>query len=377
MIGGIGRHVVELAGRLSLANDVTIIHGYRPAKEEAPIRSGPAELQAVKTIPLAIRGPGVVGLSSFYSRAFAIAGELCDHLDVIHVHGLHAPIPRRISSKVILTVHTTYCGKSAAYRDATEKGGALFANGVEIGRIACELLYSEAMSCRECLVLRSAPRLIAISPSVREEVEWYGLKARLVPLAMDAARPSPVSVPDRPSFSILSVGRLIERKAFPLLIRSAIYLRDVDPGVQIHIAGGGREFSALENLIEKNSLRKNVKLLGEVSNAALIQEYDSCDVYVQPSIYEGLPMTLVQGMSYGKPVVVVDAGYSRGLASLGEFGRVSSAAPKALAEAVLEVMSDPALRIASAINSYKFFANTFSWDRVLPSLLKEYESVAA
>lgn len=109
------------------------------------------------------------------------------------------------------------------------------------------------------------------------------------------------------------------------------------------IVGDGPERAALQDRIEQLGLTGTVRLLGNRSDvAALLAE---CDVFVLSSIAEGMPVTLLEAMASGLPVVATDVG---GIATVLENGvtgtLVPAGDPTALAEALDAYISDEALR---------------------------------
>jgi len=74
------------------------------------------------------------------------------------------------------------------------------------------------------------------------------------------------------------------------------------------IIGGNGEITKLQNLIEKYQIGNIVKFVGWVQNEIKIQYLHSSDVYILPSYNEGLPISILEAMSYGKPIISTDVG---------------------------------------------------------------------
>lgn len=127
--------------------------------------------------------------------------------------------------------------------------------------------------------------------------------------------------------------------AFKLLCTQA----GSDTNCRLIIAGGGPEQAALQSRIEQLGLTQTVRLLGDRADVAeLLAE---CDVFVLSSIAEGMPVTLLEAMASGLPVVATDVG---GVASVVDDGvtgtLVPPADPPALATALRAYVVDAALR---------------------------------
>jgi len=128
--------------------------------------------------------------------------------------------------------------------------------------------------------------------------------------------------------------------AFKLLCEQA----GQETACRLIIVGEGPEHAELQRRIEQLGLTQRVRLLGNRSDVAeLLAE---CDVFVLSSIAEGMPVTLMEAMASGLPVVATEVG---GVASVVEHGvtgtLVPAGDPRALAEALGGYMADEALRL--------------------------------
>lgn len=104
--------------------------------------------------------------------------------------------------------------------------------------------------------------------------------------------------------NILSIGRLHEQKGFDMAIEACKIL--VDKGYKIcwYVIGEGMERGALELLIEKNNLQDNFKLLGLKTNP--YKYLKACDIYAQPSRYEGKSVAIDEAKILCKPILVTN-----------------------------------------------------------------------
>ncbi|MFV0337420.1 MAG: glycosyltransferase [Chthoniobacterales bacterium] len=102
-------------------------------------------------------------------------------------------------------------------------------------------------------------------------------------------------------FLIMGIGRLVEQKNFDGFIRIAERVLQNCPDSTFAIAGNGPLKSKLAEQIHAQNLAKKIHLLGFVKDrVALLQ---AADCLLLPSHFEGLPMTLLEAMSTGLPVV--------------------------------------------------------------------------
>ena len=67
--------------------------------------------------------------------------------------------------------------------------------------------------------------------------------------------------------------------------------------------GGNGNPDRLKRVASECGVGDNIKFLGSLSRTMVMQELDSCDVYIQPSLQEGLPRSVIEAMSRGCPVL--------------------------------------------------------------------------
>ena len=135
----------------------------------------------------------------------------------------------------------------------------------------------------------------------------------------DVTRSREKILPDMPSGPLVgTVARLHRQKGLPFLLKAAGRIKEVIPDVNIIIVGGGPWHDRLIKLNQKLQNSDYVWILGERSDAhdllALL------DVFVLPSLWEGLPYVLLEAAALGKAVVATDVDGSRELIRNGETG---------------------------------------------------------
>jgi glycosyltransferase involved in cell wall biosynthesis len=137
-----------------------------------------------------------------------------------------------------------------------------------------------------------------------------------------------------------AVGTVRPEKALDRLVRAAAILRPRHPGLTVLIAGDG-ELRPLEALARELGLGSAVRLLGYRSDVSAILE--TMDVAVNCSIREGTPLSMMEYMDAGLPVVASRVGGVPDLLAGGEAGvLVDTANPEELAGAIAGLLEDPA-----------------------------------
>lgn len=138
---------------------------------------------------------------------------------------------------------------------------------------------------------------------------------------------------------ILAAGRLHSKKGFDVLIQAVGKLRAWDLDVVCEIAGEGDERGRLEALIEALDLSACVKLVGWTDDVGGFLA--TGDIFAFPSHQEGFPLTLLEAMAAGLPVVASEIDGPVEILKDGVNGRlVPGDDPDRLAEALGELVSD-------------------------------------
>jgi colanic acid/amylovoran biosynthesis glycosyltransferase len=159
---------------------------------------------------------------------------------------------------------------------------------------------------------------------------------------------------DQP-LEILSVGSLQPYKGQIHLVRACRILVDRGINLQCRIVGGGPEQRNLEREIELQRLHGVVELLGPQPQEEVARLLPTAHCYVQPSVVaasgqmEGIPVSLMEALASGLPVIATDLSGVGELVRPGETGwLVPPEAPEAIADAVAELVADPVAAVHRA-----------------------------
>lgn len=285
--GGVEHHVQELGARLVALGHEVIVY-CRPNYSTEPVDSYRGmELRHLNT-------PDSKHFEAIVHSGGATLSAIRDRVDIIHYHalgpGLVSPLPRWGSRvRVVQTVHGLDHERS--------KWGA-FASRVL--RFGCWL--SARVPDATVVVSR------ALQDYYRDE---HGRETTYIQNGVTVQRPSSTAttvLEDNgltPGGYVLFVGRLVPEKAPDLLLRT--FQRLPRPDMKLVVAGGS-SFTAeyVELLTELAAQDSRVVMPGYVHGAELADLYRHAALFVLPSDVEGMPLTLLEALSHGTPVVVSD-----------------------------------------------------------------------
>lgn len=169
----------------------------------------------------------------------------------------------------------------------------------------------------------------------------------------------------------LTVGSLTTQKAQSVLIEAWAQLRRERPDARLLIAGEGPLRGELERRIEALGLGSVVTLLGARLDAPDLME--AADLFVLPSVREGLSITILEAMRAGRPVVATRIGGNGEAVVEGGTGLLVPASdPGALARALLELFGDPARAAAMGAAGRARWSERFTAERMVRSLERLY-----
>jgi glycosyltransferase involved in cell wall biosynthesis len=140
--------------------------------------------------------------------------------------------------------------------------------------------------------------------------------------------------------AIGTAGRLVSLKGISFLLRAVALLRTEFPRLQLEIAGTGPELSKLRAEVRQLGLEGTVKFLGWVAN--LQPTFARWTIFVQPSLEEGLGISILEAMAAGLPVIASAVG---GIPEIVEDGKTGvlmpPANPIAIANCLRELLLNP------------------------------------
>ncbi len=158
-----------------------------------------------------------------------------------------------------------------------------------------------------------------------------------------ADRESLPVLPSGDRVTALFVGRLVEQKNVPVLLRAMKRLLDAGVAIRLLIVGDGPLRDSLSDAIAAMALGEVVALLGERSDTGALME--STDFLVLPSLQEGLSNVVLEAMAVGRAVVASSVGGNVELVEPMKTGLLfPSDDDRELANAMCRLVTDPALR---------------------------------
>jgi len=161
-------------------------------------------------------------------------------------------------------------------------------------------------------------------------------------VAVSARETSLERAVERDGRRILTIARLSQEKGLSYLIKAAEQVVVARPGVQFVIYGEGYLRDSLKAEIDDAGLGGQVHLAGSFTRGELPGIMGEADMFVLPSITEGFPVSVIEAMAWGLPIVATAVG---GVPELVEDGVTALLCPprdvSGLTQAILTLINDP------------------------------------
>jgi D-inositol-3-phosphate glycosyltransferase len=377
--GGQNVHVAELAcGLVRLAHSVSVYtRRDDPDLAERVTTSAGYEVVHVPAGPAA-----AVSKDDLWPHMAAFGDHLTEMLkfqqpDVVHAHfwmsaWAAARAARRLNLPLVVTYHVLGSVKRR-YQGPADTS--------PLNRIRVEVAVATA-----------ADRIVATATEEVRELALLGVpssKVSVVPCGVDLTHftPTPTtnaspSVPKRKyRYRLQSVGRLVPRKGYEIMIEALTWL----PEAELLIAGGAGsgdatpepEHHRLVAVAERLEVADRVLLVGQIARADMPALLRSADLVVCSPWYEPFGIVPLEAMACGVPVVASAVGGMLDTVVDGVTGTlVTPRDPVVLAEAVGSLLEAPSRRARFAQAGLDRVRSCYSWDRVAAETAAIYQQAA-
>lgn len=357
---GVGMHVINLAQRLSFyGHEVHLI--YSPIRLDQYFQSGLRKMRHGHAVPLAMeRGPSAIDLPciNFIRNYLKTHGPF----DILHGHSSKGGALLRLAGLGLpgAKVYTPH---------------ALITQDPALSRLK-RLFFEWA----EKILAKFTDVFIAETDEEQEELRRLGVtsnKIVIIPNGLEAP-----NLPDRQAtrarlnlaedeIVIGFIGRFVSQKGPEIIIRALASLRERFQGVKITLVmvGDGELREKLQELANRLDIASQVRWFGEVP---WDMQMPAFDMFAVPSLYEGMPYVLLEGLFAGMPIVATKVGGAKLLVESDVNGYlVPPGDPQSLARALGELIIDPVKRSRFGAASLKK-SESFTLDNMASGIQSLY-----
>lgn len=282
--GGVEVVVEELATRMAKENEVIVYN--RKNKEKQPKEYKGVKINTTFTI-------NKKSLDALIYSFFASIKILFKKVDVIHYHALGPSVMLLIpkffkkKAKIVVTVH------GLDYKRAKWKG-----------------MGSKYLKLGEKITVKYADEIIVLSKNMKQYfLETYNRKTTYIPNGISSTKIRDANIIKQKydlekNDYILFLSRLVPEKGLDYLIDA---YNELNTNKKLVIAGNSSNTNKyVDYIYEKTKNNPNIIMTGFVSGEELDEFYSNAYVYVLPSEVEGMPITLLEALSYNIPIITSD-----------------------------------------------------------------------
>lgn len=299
----------------------------------------------------------VKGLAAASSSFFASLAAGLGKYDVVHIHAegpcILCGFLKACDKRVIVTIH-----------------------GLDHKRAKWGRFASWYIMKGERAAAKYADEIIVLSKSVQDYfMELYGRRTTFIPNGVEEAKQLPPDVIrtkwglDKDDY-ILYLGRIVPEKGIHYLIEA---YKELATDKKLVIAGGSSDTDEYFNKIQDMAAgNDNIIFTGFVQGPTLEELYSNAYIYCLPSDLEGMPLSLLEAMSYGNACLTSDIPECADVIS--DKGMTFKKGDvKSLAKCLSELMDDKAAVEAYKAQAATYITEEFNWDDVVCKTLKLYD----
>ncbi len=296
------------------------------------------------------------GLAAMSSSFFAAVRAAFGRYDVVHFHA-EGPcamlwLPKLLGKKCIATIH-----------------------GLDHQRAKWGKFASFYILFGEKCAAKFADEIIVLSENVQQYfLNTYGRKTVLIPNGVQRPVFAPAKLIKeaydiRPNQYILFLGRLVPEKGVAYLIDA---FKQVETEKLLVIAGGSSDTAAFEDALKARAIDdERIVFTGFLQGQALEEFYSNAYLYVLPSDLEGMPLSLLEAMSYGNCCLTSDI--PECVSVTGEFGlSFPKGNVEALRDELQRLCDRPQEVLLYRQQAADYICRRYNWDEVTKETLKLY-----
>lgn len=224
------------------------------------------------------------------------------------------------------------------------------------------------------LLARKFDKTVAVSSDIKESLtKDYGIQEeRLETIRNGIIVPElPGRSGQRDGFVIGSAGRFVRVKDYPFMIEVAKEVATQTDKIRFELAGEGPMQGDIQALIDKHGLNERFVLRGFIQDVSTF--YEGLDVYLNTSLHEGIPMSILEAMAHEVPPVVPRVGGLEEIVTDGVDGYlVDSRNPREFAKRCITLHKNETLRRNMARAAREKIIAQFSIERMVNAYMDVY-----
>ena len=223
------------------------------------------------------------------------------------------------------------------------------------------------------LPVRKGSRAITlVSPTLEPKMKIFA-KNKVTTISNGIETIDLLPKPQNPPVEIIAIGRMERQKGIHHAINAIAKLTpEKRQMVHLNVVGEGPYLHDLKSLIEKHDLHKSATCFGRLPDKELFDIYQKCVIHLMPTTrQEGLPLTVLEGMSFGLATIASDIGGIPSVISDGIDGLlIEPGNEQQLTSLLSSLLDNPTKIITIGTQARKTIEDKYSRERMVAETLQ-------
>ena len=378
IVGGVGTHIVELIQNLPKDIDIHVLTLKRRIVN-SNVELSEAQIKDYFNRDIHLHMMTEANDEFLYNAKFQLECYKWiqklykeEKIDLFHSHFGHMPDLliklRGLNIPIITTAHVTNSGLSQSLMET----GVKFRDLETAGKYS--VILAPFLSFIERIYLKKCTHIIAVSHWMKNIlVQNYGINEKLIEVIPNGVNPNLFDqnnhtnlLSDIKDPIILFTGRFTSTKGINYIIEAIPKVLSKEKNVHFVFVGGGNPEPYLKQIKELGISSKNYTYLGYIEDYRdMAAIYSKASVYLAPSLYENLPIRILEAMSAGTPIIAsnicaIPEAIEDGINGLLIPPRDSDA----LAEKILYLLQNKELAIKMGVCARNTIQSKFEWEDI-------------
>ncbi|MBY9009570.1 MAG: glycosyltransferase family 4 protein [Candidatus Lokiarchaeota archaeon] len=386
--GGVGTYIVELIKNLPKEVNIHVVTPMRESYGKEKISTLDYNFDEYFNDNIHVHFISTANDTFFYNAKFQYACQKYvpklikeNDIDIVHSHTAHMSDIllqyKKINAPIVTTIHTTIKGQ----RKGTEKSDMGFFN-LEFSEKITHLSYYGLRFLEE-LYFRRDRKYLTVSNWMKESItkDYPSINKEDIRVVYNSIDPK-IYCPldnkqDNTKKEILFTGRLVAAKGIKYIIEAIPPVISEYPDVEFKFIGAGNKSPYVNELEKQNISKNNYNFIGYVKETReMVEHYRNADIYLAPTLYENLPIRILEAMGCGAPVIASSVSAIPEIITDGENGLlISPGDSNELTECIIKLLDDPILSKKISQEGRKTVLEKFNWKKNSNKIMNFYEEV--
>lgn len=292
--------------------------------------------------------------------------------DVIHSHNVFSPINRYVYSIRNLFLGVVCHHLHGSLFSIRKTGFGTFKHFMKLG-------YTKLIEVR---LLNAADCIFCLSREEYEDAKSWGINAKKLELTNNGVSPHEIDcdrIFDDNSTTILYLGRITPIKNLELIVGLFHFQLKTakSPAKRLILAGDYSSYPEyalrIKNLVRNYGIDDQVTWVGFVSGKEKAKLFQKADIFIHMSLSEGMPMSVLEALSYGVPTIISK---TCGLQNAEQFGALvrTSLNLNIASQVLIEMIDNPLDRRCLSSKAYSYIDRFHDWLEIARNISEKYEA---